>query len=934
MSTESVVSAGLKCPIDGCRVVFSAKIPDRGAVTCVPCGHSVCRVCFDAIDSTLTRKCFICHARYFASVNNVVLGTAGDTAETFNGLKGSQVKAADKEITCPVHVSNPLVAFCTSCRAGLCNDCSIEEHEAGGCDGGVMRFDADTCCNVLRTGVGCERTRLAGLIHGIVACEKIFSKLEAQFLHITTQTRQRFMTLVAEENLCIVQDENVLEQFDERVKCITKTLASTIDALTVSRDQFLSLCAACDAALERDDCAGLASVLTMAEKCGTHDDCLPWDVGCDICVGFRVVGRSVNFIRGRYKYSENAWPKLDIHGHFTSLKELQDGCGAELAEIVALRFDGVAQIKAAVIRFGGSRDWTAFAAQVTKHEAELEPHVAGRALVYMMECVCIAFSHGNRYKLPFVQMFEIVVHIGVRFAAIKEVSWGFLDSCRVLLEIHQQSTFAWSRFGTDSSIDLWHRVVKTICQVMDDHITDPRHQQKGCQILTFAIRTAEAVMQRAVGSCVFVNGCIRRVLSAMAAHTLDASVQEDGCYFLAYMTMTPDEIEIFKDTCLSLQVLEALYAAMDSFPGVSGVQLAASVTINNLLVYQENLMWFEMHGGQARIFKAMDAHVDNDMVQAAACKVLLHLSVRCSMAVEGGLEMLLRAMEHFPSDARLQEDCCNVLWNLASSPDVAFRIVRGGALPLIFAAFDTFEHFANVQKACCGLLCLLMEKVENCLTILRAGALDKLFTAMDNHLSEVSLQTNCIAIMRRQESRGRVIRLGGFTRIFAAMDEHLSMFPLQCTALRTLNSICEDQQSSRVIVREGGLTRIVAAMNSHRENLDVQRSACRLMRKLIQDKQHLPSVLDAGAIESVSNVLFYEGFDRVPLGILDELQSEVLRACITLVQDPACKSEMIRLRLHVKIRHWPYGNIIPSAHVETAAENLLNLLRTCETTTL
>lgn len=74
-----VVLVMMMCPIDECNVLFSAKDSDTMALTFMPCGHSLCRVCSEAVQNGRDAfKCFVCHADCDGIVVNVILGQAND----------------------------------------------------------------------------------------------------------------------------------------------------------------------------------------------------------------------------------------------------------------------------------------------------------------------------------------------------------------------------------------------------------------------------------------------------------------------------------------------------------------------------------------------------------------------------------------------------------------------------------------------------------------------------------------------------------------------------------------------------------------------------------------------------------------------------------------------------------------------------------------
>lgn len=252
----------------------------------------------------------------------------------------------------------------------------------------------------------------------------------------------------------------------------------------------------------------------------------------------------------------------------------------------------------------------------------------------------------------------------------------------------------------------------------------------------------------------------------------------------------------------------------------------------------------------------MTMHLDSARIQEQGCYLLWNIALDAEsqgiIVREGGLACVLAAMDRHGEVASVQVCGCWVLRNLAVNADNQATIVSQDGLTRIFTVMDRHVNVGIVQEVACMALCNVAANAGNKLRIVDEGGLTHIFTAMDRHADVAGVQEHALAVLRslalNSENQVRIVVEGGLTRIFTAMNRHVDVASVQEQACALLwNVACNDSNKLR-IVSDGGLARIFAALDRHVDVVGVQEKACGVLRSLALSAGNQTRIVDEGGV--------------------------------------------------------------------------------------
>jgi predicted nucleic acid-binding Zn ribbon protein len=282
MSTPFPGAVALRCPVDGCTNVFSASSVDCVAISCLPCGHSVCGDCFAAIETAAggsQLKCFVCGAPCEQFMKNPALSAAGE-ASVSKRLKvaGSDEHASSCDdfvvppaaSSCVLHPVCAITMYCTTCNDVLCPECDAQRHSV--VCGVPIPLDALGCAETVARVAEAQYQRLHRLVTSAIQAKTIVLSAETDILPRVWELRQSVQASFGRLRAAIDSAERLaLAEIEKESEEASKSFSASIDSLTVSEGQFGVLAGM----LKSGSVVSMASAVSVANKCGKNEDCIP-----------------------------------------------------------------------------------------------------------------------------------------------------------------------------------------------------------------------------------------------------------------------------------------------------------------------------------------------------------------------------------------------------------------------------------------------------------------------------------------------------------------------------------------------------------------------------------------------------------------------------------------------------------------------------------
>lgn len=164
----------------------------------------------------------------------------------------------------------------------------------------------------------------------------------------------------------------------------------------------------------------------------------------------------------------------------------------------------------------------------------------------------------------------------------------------------------------------------------------------------------------------------------------------------------------------------------------------------------------------------------NGDIMREACYAFAYKAITHGRQIveEGGLELVLTAMNRHGRHEALQYDGCETLWRLSMDEDLAQKVLDAGGLTAVLAALAMNEESIRVMEEATGTLRWLAARDAK--RVLDGGGLEACIRVMENlpQFSWVQMW-GCGAMGSFAEVDAKSVQdLGGFTVVQAAMAKH------------------------------------------------------------------------------------------------------------------------------------------------------------------
>jgi len=186
-------------------------------------------------------------------------------------------------------------------------------------------------------------------------------------------------------------------------------------------------------------------------------------------------------------------------------------------------------------------------------------------------------------------------------------------------------------------------------------------------------------------------------------------------------------------------------------PGVAhfGTRTLGNLTFSN----DDNRAQVGVVGVQA-ILAAMSSHASNAALQADGCSALTNVAHgndanKRTIAAQGGVEVILNAMEEFLGEVKVQRAACWALLTIAGDTVAAGRAASDGAVGALLAAMVNFETEEDVQHfAVWGLLNVSLGSDALAKFVVDSGGVQLAQRSVSNFDGHVGIREKATAFMK------------------------------------------------------------------------------------------------------------------------------------------------------------------------------------------
>ena len=268
------------------------------------------------------------------------------------------------------------------------------------------------------------------------------------------------------------------------------------------------------------------------------------------------------------------------------------------------------------------------------------------------------------------------------------------------------------------------------------------------------------------------------------------------------------------------------------------------------------------------------------------------------------IRIVMEVMETFPSEQKLQFDCCSILRNLCISSDIQSFIAQNGAINCIINCMESFSENVFLQQSAIQALTKIGQNDESLLTILKGGGPKRIVEAMVNHnenfdiidlscasiiklaaedysfktiivdkggadqiifamvvfSNDAELLKKCFAALRilcvgHDGNKREIVEKGAVDSIVSMMQLYKDETEIQEYGASTLYELGSIPETSSIIGNSGGIDMLVRALWLHSENKYVKLECCRTLEALSFNIENLSLMFDIGVIPAVINTM-------------------------------------------------------------------------------
>ena len=350
-------------------------------------------------------------------------------------------------------------------------------------------------------------------------------------------------------------------------------------------------------------------------------------------------------------------------------------------------------------------------------------------------------------------------------------------------------------------------------------------------------------------SLVVQCGGVVVVVDAMADHEQEESILEVGCAILGLLASTED---LQVNLCIAeTDGIDMIISALASFPSNERIQVSACKAISHISVDGESRQMIVSQGGLMLLVNAMNSNREDVDLAESVLSSLLNLSSDTDeqlLSDSNVIENVIEVMRSNPDVSIVQEKGLGVLQNLSMrGSERKKEIARLGGIKVLVEAIGSFMGESNVLERAFTAMWSLALLDSNQKAIGKAGGVELLVNGMMAQLDSPSVQKQacgCLCTLSTDSGNNSKIReADGVDAIVYAIWAHFDSEAVLTEACRALSSVVVDMHTSEVIIaQEGEVNAVISAMRCYPRSAKLQENACVALRNLLLSPESVDSV--------------------------------------------------------------------------------------------
>eukprot|EP00118_Oscarella_pearsei_P007046 m.33268 g.33268 ORF g.33268 m.33268 type:complete len:757 (+) comp31795_c0_seq2:1038-3308(+) len=252
-------------------------------------------------------------------------------------------------------------------------------------------------------------------------------------------------------------------------------------------------------------------------------------------------------------------------------------------------------------------------------------------------------------------------------------------------------------------------------------------------------------------------------------------------------------------------------------------------------------------GGVGVVLGALQRFGDNAALQAKGCNTLGHLAateeLARAVAAAGGVQQSLQALRKFPDDVDVQKAGCHALANMALEECVADDVIANDGLDLVLGAMKRFPDDTELQDSASRAIGSLAASESLCRKVAKAGGLELVLQAMEKHKgSDLVQECGCWAVVSMSENCDNcvdLIKAGALDATLYAMEMFYTGDALQEYGCRILANMSVADNFDSSMANEKVVDALLGAMERYTKNLEIQEHSLFALGKVILDSDSI-----------------------------------------------------------------------------------------------
>eukprot|EP01006_Ploeotia_vitrea_P024495 TRINITY_DN57309_c0_g1_i1.p1 TRINITY_DN57309_c0_g1~~TRINITY_DN57309_c0_g1_i1.p1 ORF type:complete len:640 (+),score=78.25 TRINITY_DN57309_c0_g1_i1:295-2214(+) len=251
-------------------------------------------------------------------------------------------------------------------------------------------------------------------------------------------------------------------------------------------------------------------------------------------------------------------------------------------------------------------------------------------------------------------------------------------------------------------------------------------------------------------------------------------------------------------------------------------------------------------------------HMRSAQLCGQATAGLLHLARETTIALpivtgHGGIQMVVRSMKEFPTNASLQTVANAALWSFAVTKENKKRIGDCGGVQAIVDSMGNFPGSVDLLIRANAALCNLASSIDTFKRIADSGGMGLILQSMRNFPTNSDLVTSGnVAISNlavHTAINTQILNAGGVGIVLGSMKTFPTNLPLLCRALAALCSLALNDVAKGAIADQGGLLLIMDAAKAFSGNCMLLTKAMATLWNLSESKPVRKQIKQQGGMD-------------------------------------------------------------------------------------